>query len=53
MTKATESPTDIPADTITDEIAPDETVIEAPPGLGKRVFQPQTLLGFLLAGVAS
>jgi glycosyltransferase 2 family protein len=52
MTKVTESPTDISADTITDEITPDETVIESPPGLGKRVFQPQTLLGFLLAGVA-
>lgn len=52
MTKAPESLPDIATDASPDEVVPDETVIEAPPGLAKRVFQPQTLLGFLLAGVA-
>jgi uncharacterized protein (TIRG00374 family) len=49
MRKAPGSPPDLPPGAPT---AADEPAIEAPPGLAKRVFQPQTLLGFLLAGVA-
>jgi uncharacterized protein (TIRG00374 family) len=48
MTKLPESPPAAPAETL----PPDEPVIEAPPALEKGVFQPRTLLGFVLAGVA-
>jgi glycosyltransferase 2 family protein len=49
MSKAPDSPPEVvPA------VPPeaDEPASEAPPALEKKVFQPQTLLGFLLAGVA-
>lgn len=47
MTKAPDSPPAIPTTAPTDE-----ALVEAPPSIEKGVFQPRTLLGFLIAGVA-
>lgn len=56
MKQVTDRPTDetaeVPTASGAETTAQDGAAVVAPPELGKRIFQPRTLLGFLVAAVA-